>query len=187
MVERGGPRTIHKDNSHPKMKIKLRAWLVEKIKPESILDVYGGHGMMFEKVWHKFKYETTTGDSLKWLEAQSQLDYSIYDVDPYSSPYEALHIIDQKSRVNRIGICCTDGMLRRQAGMRGHISTFVNNLCGWSGRDMSLMAAIYHQYPSYLRFVLSKAMSSYEIESLAVMYGKRRSQATVYFAAVLNR
>lgn len=188
---RGGPRTKHKDNSHPLTKIALRKWIINKIgvKNLKILDVYGGYGVMYNTLYSKISisYEATKGDALDWLRNRIALDHTIFDVDPYSSPYEALIEISKRYQSNRLGICCTDGCLRRQCHMRGNIPTTLQALCGWPGRDHTLMASIYYNYPAYLRGILHKIFPLMQIESLVVKYGIGFGKAsTVYFAAILK-
>lgn len=185
--EKGGPRTVHKDNSHPVIKIALRKWTIEKIQPKSVLDVYGGHGMMFDRLWKNYDYQCSDGDAIEYLKNQTEFNHDIFDIDPYSSPYEAIEIVCKKSVKPEIGIVCTDGMLRRQAGMRGNLTKFIQEKTGWPAKDNSLMAGIYHRYPEYLRHVLSCICDDYKIKNLAVEYGRKRSQATVYFAIILKK
>ena len=178
------------DNSHPREKIALREWVLTYIDQASVLDVYGGNGLMFERVWKvKAKqYRSPRGDALQWLSEQNELAENIFDIDPYASPYEALEIVGMKSTAARIGAVCTDGCLRRVAMMRTNIPEFFQKRCGWAKRDLSLMAGIYHQYPAYLRHVLACLAPQWEIERLAVQYGKGTwKQATVYFAAILTK
>lgn len=184
---KGGPRTTHKDNSHPAIKISLRKWIIDKIKPTSVLDVYGGHGLMFDRVWKNYNYLCSDGDAIKYLNNQKSLNFDCYDIDPYSSPYEALEIVCKKSMKQKIGIVCTDGMLRRQAGMRGNFTKFIQKKCGWPAKDNTLMAGVYHRYPEFLRHVISCISSEYEIEKLAIKYGLKQSQATVYFSVILKK
>lgn len=184
---KGGPRTVHKDNSHPLIKISLRKWIIDKACPINVLDVYGGHGMMYKRVWKNFEYETSNGDAVEYLNKKVYLDFDCYDIDPYSSPYEALEIICKKSKKTKIGVVCTDGMLRRQAGMRGNFTKFIQKKCGWPAKDNTLMAGVYHRYPEFLRHVISCVCADFEIENLAIKYGLKQSQATVYWAAVLKK
>ncbi len=182
-------QSTQKDNSHPAIKIALRKWLLKFFKNPSILDVYGGGGLMFKRVWNgaTSKYQKTSGDPILWLESQKTLSHDIYDVDPYASPYEALFIIGQKSTKRKIGVVCTDGSLRRCALMRTKIPEFLQEKCKWPQRDLNLLAAIYYQYPSYLRFVL-KTTTEMEIKNLAIKYGIGTwKQATCYYAAILER
>jgi len=184
----GGPRTVYVDNSFPIMKIALRKWVAEKFVNPSILDVYGGYGLMYKQLWRRYNYTATTGEALSWLSNQEKLDYDIYDVDPYSSPYEALQIISQKATKRVIGVICTDGCLRRQAQMRGKLPKVIQDICGWPPKDNKLMAAIYYQYPCFLKFILLKIFAGYKIKNLAVKYGIGWGKcATVYFAAVLEK
>jgi len=178
------------DNSHPLEKIALREWMLTHISPAYVLDVYGGNGLMFERAWQSKteSYHTAEGDALAWLQSQSEFTENVFDVDPYASPYEALEIIGRKSVAERIGAVCTDGTLRRVAMMRTHIPQFFRERCGWPERSLTLMAGIYHQYPRYLRHVLACILPQWEIERLAIQYGKGTwKQATVYFAAVLTK
>lgn len=178
------------DNSHPREKIALREWVLKYISSAHILDVYGGNGLMFKKVW-KLKaqnYRPTIGEALQWLQSQEKLTENVFDIDPYASPYEALEIIGNKTAAARIGIVCTDGTLRRVAMMRTRIPQFFRERCGWPERSLTLMAGIYHQYPRYLRHVLSCVLPQWQVERLAVQYGKGTwKQATVYFAAILTK
>lgn len=178
------------DNSHPIEKIALREWVLTYISPARVLDVYGGNGLMFERVWKSKaeSYQSADGDALQWLQSQREFTENTFDVDPYASPYEALEIIGQKATTERIGIVCTDGTLRRVAMMRTHIPEFLRTRCGWPERSLTLMAGIYHQYPRYLRHVLACVVPQWEIERLAIQYGKGTwKQATVYFSAVLAK
>jgi len=178
------------DNSHPKEKIALREWVLKYIDNASVLDVYGGNGLMFERVWKTktINYRHCYRDALPWLLEQKEFTENIFDIDPYASPYEALEIITNNAIGDRIGIVCTDGTLRRVAMMRTTIPEFFQKRCGWGKRDLSLMAGIYHQYPAYLRHVITCIAPQWEIERLAVQYGKGTwKQATCYFAAVLQK
>ena len=178
------------DNSHPREKIALREWVLTHVHNAHVLDVYGGNGLMFEWVWKsKSKsYRTSDGDALTWLQSQQKFTENVFDIDPYASPYEALEIIGNKSTAERIGIVCTDGTLRRVAMMRTRLPEFFRNRCGWPERSLTLMAGIYHQYPRYLRHVLACVLPLWDVEHLAVQYGKGTwKQATVYFAAILTK
>jgi len=183
--KKGGPRTIHKNNSNPEIKIALRKWLIGNIDICSVLDVYGGHGLMYDRVWKTFEYSFTKNDSLKWLGMQKGLIHDCFDIDPYSSPFEAMEIVCKKAIKGRIGIVCTDGFLRRQAGMRGNFTKFIQEKCNWPAKDNDLMARVFHQYPSYLRHVINRICGDYEIEKLAIKYGPKLQHSTVYFAAIL--
>lgn len=179
-----------KDNSHPLEKIALREWVLAQISPRNVLDVYGGFGLMHKKVWgHKSdSYKCTSGDAVSWLSDHGELTENVYDIDPYASPYEALEIIGQKATPEKIGIVCTDGTIRRVAMMRTKMPKFFQQRCAWPERSLTLMAGIYHKYPSYLRHVLSCVVPSWDVDRLAVQYGKGTwKQATVYFAAVLKK
>ena len=116
------------DNSHPLEKAALREWVLTHISPARVLDVYGGNGLMFERVWKSKteNYRTADGDALEWLNTQKEFTENIFDIDPYASPYEALEIISQKATTMRIGIVCTDGTLRRVAMMRTRIPKFLS-------------------------------------------------------------
>lgn len=178
------------DNSHPLEKVALREWVLTHISPARVLDVYGGNGLMFDRVL-KLKsesYRAADGDALEWLQTQKNFAENVFDIDPYASPYEALEIIGQKSTAARIGVVCTDGTLRRVAMMRTRIPQFLRERCGWPERSLTLMAGIYHQYPRYLRHVLACVAPQWEVERLAIQYGKGTwKQATVYFAAILTK
>ena len=178
------------DNSFPHIKIAIREWLLSNINQASVLDVYGGNGLMFERVW-KLKantYRTVTGDALKWLSAQDDIHENLFDIDTYGLPFKALEIIGNKAIAERIGVVCTDGALRRAGMMRLKMPKFLQEKCKWPERDLSLMAGIYHQYPRYLRYVIDCIVPQWEIERLVIRYGKGTwKQAMVYFAIVLRR
>lgn len=179
--------TGKKDNSHPAIKIALREWAASMFINPSVLDVYGGGGMMFDKAWNKYNYHQATGEALQWLN-NNQCCYDIYDVDPYASPFEAMEIIFKKTTRKIIGFVCTDGCLRRAAMMRTHLPKFICDKCGWSNRDGSLMAAIYHQYPAFIRHVIKSIAPGWDIIKLAVKYGVGTwKQATVYFACICEK
>lgn len=178
------------DNSHPKIKIAMRLWVCKFINDIDILDIYGGHGLMYQKVWkgNSKKYSCTDGDALEWINKQQTITQNMFDIDPYASPYEALECIGLKCSQNKIGVICTDGTLRRVAMMRTNIPIFFQKKCGWPERDLTLMAGIYHQYPKFLRYVLSCIMPGWKVERLAIQYGKGTwKQATVYWGAIFVR
>lgn len=175
-----------KDNSHPAIKIAVREWILKYINKPIVLDVYGGNGLMFEKLWNKFQYRHSDGDSIKWLLGQLKFDENVFDIDPYASPFEALKIIAEKSTSKKIGIACTDGYLRRVSMMRTGLSKFFQENCKWPGRSLTLMAGIYHKYPEYLRHVLKCIAPQWRVERLVIQYGRGTwKQATCYFAAIL--
>jgi len=177
-----------KNNSHPLVKIAIREWILKYIDNPSVLDVYGGKGMMFEKVWKEKekKYQASKGDAIEWLKNQKQFDQNIFDIDPYASPFEALKIITEKATLKKIGVVCTDGYLRRVSMMRTGLSKFFQENCKWPERSLTLMAGIYHKYPSYLRYVLKCIAPQWNIERLVIQYGQGTwKQATCYFSVVL--
>ncbi len=178
-----------KNNSHPVIKVALRKWIITKFTSDAfVLDVYGAKGMMYKKIWNHFDYTPSEGDAIKFLNNCDCFNQDIFDVDPYGSPYEALKIITSKSKKDRIGIVCTDGTLRRAGMMRSKIPKFLQAECGWPERDLTLLAGIYNQYPSFLRHALNCVCNGYSIEKLAVKYGIGTwKQATCYYAAVLVR
>lgn len=182
--------TDKKDNSHPYIKIKLREKMIEYEENIVCLDVYGGFGLMYQKIWSRenIEYNSTVGDSLTWLNENNLDKYNVFDIDPYSSPFEAIEIICTKTTQNNIIIICTDGYLRRMGLMRMKLNKFICNKTGWADRDLTLLAAIYHQYPSFLRFLLSKIIKDFTIDKLYIKYGEGTwKQATVYFAIKLKR
>lgn len=187
--KRGGPRTFHKNNSNPAIKFALRRWLINYFNDPTILDVYGGYGLMFFEIYKKYanKYESVKGEAIEWLKCRKELNFDIFDIDPYPSPFEALEIINQKSIKTKIGIVCTDGCIRRQSQFRGNLPKIIQKYCEWPRKDNNLMAGIYYQYPKFLRYILRKIMSSYQIDKLVVKYGKGKHSETVYFAAILNK
>ena len=177
----------HHDNSFVLQKIALRKWITDKIKPSSVLDCYGGNGEMFGQVWSKFNcsYSSTEGDALKWLSAHN-LNYDIFDIDSYGSPWEALRIVNDRSYMNQIGIVCTDGALKRAGQIRGTIPRILVDAMGWDKTSRELKAWIFYHYPQACRLCLDKIMSNYVIERLAVKeHNKVGYCGTAYFAAVL--
>jgi len=183
-------KSVKKNNSHPAIKIALRKYILKYFKYASVLDVYGGNGLMFKLVWENMtkEYESTNGDSILWLQKKSELNHDIFDIDPYASPYEAMCLIGEKATKNKIGIVCTDGLLRRAGMMRTKIPKILQDKCKWPERDLKLLAAIYHQYPSYLKFAIKSIMPGWRIKQLAVKYGRGTwRQATCYYATVLKR
>lgn len=182
--------TSRNDNSNPVKKIGLRKTVAELFTERHVLDIYGGNGVMYRTVWCNVSdsYAVAGNDAISWLKLKSDLHQNIYDIDPYASPFEAIEIICEKSIPDRIAITCTDGYLRRCAMMRTHFNKYIQHKTGWPDRDLTLMAAIYHQYPSFLRYLLSRIIHDYEINKLFVKYGSGTwNQATVYFAAILSR
>ena len=182
---------VSKNNSHPKQKIALREWIIKNIDNFDVLDVYGGYGLMYKKIWSikAESYHTTKGDSINWLNNKRELKQNVYDVDPYASPFEALEIIGHKATPKQIGIVCTDGSLRRCAFMRSSISKYLQKKCEWPRKSLPLMSAIYNQYPSFLRYVISCVMPKWSIQKLVVQeaLGGHRMQQTMYFAILLNK
>ena len=179
-----------KNNSFPNIKIALRKWVIEHVKNPCVLDVYGGNGLMYEKIWktNSKHYRHSEGDAISWLTREKIFAENIFDVDPYASPFEAIEIICKKCTSDFIGISATDGMLRRVSMMRTKLPEFIQTRCGWPERDMKLMAGIYNQYPSFLRHVIKSIAPNYEIEKLVVKYCQGTwKQATVYFGVILIR
>lgn len=187
-IKRKGRQPV--DNSFPALKIALREWVVAEFMSARVLDVYGGYGLMYRQVWSRVSssYEATDGDSLAWLQDRESLDYDLFDVDPYGSPFEALQIIAKRAIRNRIGLVCTDGCLRRQGTYRGNLPKVVEQTCGWGSENKALMASIYYNYPGHLRYLLRHLMPGWFIETLAVRYGKGGGKHTMaYFAFILKR
>jgi hypothetical protein len=178
------------DNSFPAAKIALREWIADQFESPSVLDVYGGWGMMERQVWkRKAKiYQAIEGEALAWLESQTELNHDIFDVDPWGSPYEALESINRKATQSKIGIVCTDGFLRSRGKMRLRLSPLLQQVMGWPSKDNHLLASIYYNYGSYLRAVLPRLMTNFEIERLAIKIGRGSGKTgTCYFAAKLTR
>jgi len=174
------------DNSFPVMKVALRVWIAEKFENPSVLDVYGGYGQMYRQVWQKYaaNYCSTEGDALEWLKKKEVLDYDIYDIDPYASPYEAMILVAAKNTKNRIGIVATDGTLRRQALF--YNTSFIHKYMCWDSKNKAMQGAIYHQYPNCLKAIINKIFGG-EIKNMAVKSGKGFGKnGTSYFAVVIE-
>lgn len=177
------------DNSFLNVKIAIRKWLLQYIQHPFVLDVYGPNGAMFLNIWKSKseKYRGSIGDSIQWLLLQNSFDENVFDIDPYASPFEAIEIICKKSTQQKIGIVCTDGVLRRVAMMRTKLPDFIQKKCNLPERNLALMAAIYYQYPSFLRHIIKKIAPNYIIDRLVIKYGEGTwKQALVYFAVILN-
>lgn len=178
---------IKHDNTFIVQKIALRLWLLDYFKNPRVLDIYGGNGAMFRQVWKTQNYTLGEGDALKWLAAHD-LDYDIYDIDTWGSPWEALAIINNKCQKGRIGIICTDGAVKRAGQVRGTIPNIVLKALDWDGKDRRLKAEIYYHYSVACRQIIKAIMSNYNIERLAIKeHGKCGYCSTVYFAAILKK
>lgn len=138
---------------------------------------------MFQNCWKKLKCMSSTGEALSWLERNEDWSHDIYDVDPYSSPWEAIELIGGKTS-NRIGVVASDGSLRRQVLFRRHSQ--VMDKAGWDYKDRRVQGLIYWQYPSAITFLLEKFFVR-KVEKIAVKYGKGIGHScTSYFAAVIS-
>lgn len=86
------------DNSFILIKIAIRQWVLQYFNRPHILDIYGGYGEMYNKVWKEnaLIYNVATGDAIKYLQQQKELNQDVFDVDPYGSPYKAIYEIIQK-------------------------------------------------------------------------------------------
>ena len=179
---------IQHDSSFPIQKVGLRLWLCDKMSALNVLDVYGGYGLMYRQVWEKraTTYTATEGDALGWLGTHS-LDYDIYDVDPWGSPWEVLDIINQKSIKETIGIACTDGAVKKEGQIRGTIPKIVTEKLAWDSKDKRLLAEIFYHYPVACRQILRVIMINYKITSLAVKEHGGAGVGTAYFAAILEK
>ena len=185
-----GTHWRQEDNSAPALKLLVREWLVAQLPGRSVLEVYGGGGRMFGGIWSRpeFACGTTMGEALDWLGSVSALDFDLYDIDPYGSPFEAIEIIARRSARNTIGIAGTDGALRRAAMMRSHISQFLIDRIGFDDADKRLKAAIYYRYPAYLRMVCERLMLGWMLKAIIVKHPAGTwKQATSYFALVAQR
>jgi hypothetical protein len=182
-------KSVKKNNSHPAIKLAIRQFIIDRIKPQSILDIYGGNGLMFNKIWRKqnVPYRTAGGDAIKWLNEFEIYD-NIIDIDPYGSPFEALEILLNKHTMERIGVVCTDGYLRRACMMKTKFTDIFRRL-GFPERNSNLMSAIYYHYPQHLRNIIMKlGNNKWVIDSLVVKYGTGTwKQATCYFGCILKR
>ena len=178
------------DNSTPAAKCAIRLWLLDNMKRTRTLECYGSEQSMFWQVWckHAESVAGATGDALTYLRA-ANLDYDIFDVDCYGSPYEAIEIIGQRALPDRIAIAATDGSLRRSAMMRSKISSYLCEKGGFDNEDKRLKAAIFHRYPVFCRLVLERILSGWQIDQFAVKYaeGGAWKNATAYFGIILQR
>lgn len=67
------------NNSHPRTKIALREWVLKQVSRIHVLEVYGGGGLMYDKVWGKSveNYSHSEGDALEWLSLQKKFTETI--------------------------------------------------------------------------------------------------------------
>jgi len=189
MVKRGLARLGKRhDSSFSIQKVGLRWWLCDQMPASSVLDVYGGYGLMWRQVWERraTTYTATDGDALKWLEFHN-LDYDIYDIDPWGSPWEALDRINQKSTKDKIGIVCTDGAVKRQGQIRGLMPKIIVEKLAWDTKDKRLLAEVFYHYPAACRQILRAVMPSHKIIALAVKEHGGCGCGTAYFAAILQK
>lgn len=135
-----------KTNNHKKsggMKAVLRRRVLDAIPLARVFDAFAGSGKMYREVWHAA--ELYTGCDLRWyrdsrsvfvaknervLRAIDLVDYNIFDLDAYGSPWLQAQIISARRRVavgERIGLVLTDG-----SGLKlkmGQCPTALANLC----------------------------------------------------------
>lgn len=179
------------DNSTPGAKIALRLWLLEKIPGATVMELYGGGGVMNDQVWSERASAVTIneGDALKRLFEHDTLPQQVFDVDSYASPFEAIELIGQKATSTTVGVVATDGSLRRSAMMRTRISSYLVEKCGFDNASKTQKANIFHNYPSFLLQVLRAILPDWTVEAIAVKYaeGGAWKQATAYFAVVILR
>jgi hypothetical protein len=176
------------DNTNPLAKIYLRKWLLDFFPNPRVLDVYGGHGVMYDNVWKESssRYEAVDGKVIRWIKKQENLEYDVFDIDPWGSPFQVIAELNKRiaEDIGHVGMVCTDGAIKR-AGQIIPLSRFVREKCGFDEKNKTFLRSLFHQYNKYLRFILEVLLPDWEIERLAIKHGQPR--AMVYFAGVFNR
>lgn len=133
------------DNSDIESKLKVRRAVMAHVnKPVSVLDLYCGHGVMFENVWKgadKYfgvdKYSPhALGPTAKMRAevAVRRLDldgFNLFDVDTYNSPWVVARQILKRRGGGQFGIVLTSGEDR---GLKnGYANEIIRRSIGASG------------------------------------------------------
>lgn len=116
-------------------------------------------------------------------------DYDIFDVDPYSSPYEALALIAKSATKPTLGLYVTDGCLRQQAKVRGYFPKILLDPMGWQNKiphtkeSRRQRAWVYWHYPEVFYKIMGKLFAPrYVISDVRVVLA--RHPAIANYAAV---
>jgi hypothetical protein len=115
--------SVQTDNSNEALKLAVRRWVWERIPERRVLDLYcGKEGRMWEGIWQeadsylgcdKFrphgKATTLKMSAERAAQFLSLDDYTIFDVDCYSSPWVVARKILRRRGPGTFGLCLTVG------------------------------------------------------------------------------
>jgi hypothetical protein len=131
-----------RDNSKAahKAKVTIRENVLGSIgeKDAQVFDCCSGEGQMYRAVWHRAadycgcdrdwfphaQHKAFKADNRRVLRAIGLQHYTVFDVDTWGSPWEALYIIAVRRPLapeERLGLVMTDKALGKVAGIRTHM------------------------------------------------------------------
>jgi len=114
-------------NSGMDAKVKLRRMMLQKLAVPNyrVFEFYGGPGKMREAAWHDAAEVVSVdadiesaadylGDSILTARHLDLTRFDVFDVDPFSNPWEGVHVLSQAERETgrRIGVLVTDGAIQ---------------------------------------------------------------------------
>lgn len=118
------------------------------------------------------------GDALQFLRANTQWAYSIYDIDPWSTPFDAVSLAASHAWASRIGIFVTDGHLMQAGRMGQRFTTIIRDVMPEWPETRHVKRWIYYNYPKALMALLARLVAPrFEIEDARICRSRGRSIA----------
>jgi hypothetical protein len=137
-------------------KISIRQMVLDEIGHQNafVFDAFGGHGEMYEAVWSRAASYAGVdldwwqdarlmwaGDSARVMRSIDLTPYTVFDFDPYGSPYTQLTVLAARRSVvagERLGLVITDG-----SGLRLKM--------GWIPDALALLSGLRRHMPGVAR------------------------------------
>jgi len=178
LTRKNGPR----NNTSLAAKNELRHRLLAEIEMPKVYEVFGSGGEA-TKFYQRNGVEIINGcgdsDAIQALKVIPPQFYNLFDIDPYSNPFEPLKIIAELNLLS-------DGCLRTQCKFRGNLPSILQKLMSWDNKNKHLKAWIYYHYPEALRSVIDKIFCPrFSVERMWVCLGRKSSFAQ-YAAFILQ-
>lgn len=190
------------DNSGTARKIDLRRRVIESLDRVAVLESHCGYGHMRNAVYQSAErwdgidqragVATLIGDSRKWLRTMDLSPYTVFDIDPWGSPWECVWIVSRRRVLQpgeRIGIAITDGTV----GGGGASSRRSLRAAGWRRQQLEACGFTGDDSP---RLVLGanaanmarKLLNEFFAPAKIVRFYRSQNMAghTKYFGAVIQ-
>lgn len=188
-------RNVKTDVSDLSLKVAVRQWVIDRIRPASVLDLYcGRYGYMYQDVWYQASEYLGTDNNephdlahtLKMSAERAVQDmdldtFNIYDVDPYNSPWIVARRILRRRASGQFGLVLTSGEWRGLYG--SHANEVIRATLGLT--TISNLSLFCRQYETIMLLMVRSLVEMPGVTLDAGVYGMHDIGNPIWYGALL--